>query len=391
MINITNQTRHNCCGCHACAQICPTKCIDMHTDDEGFKYPIADKEKCIDCNKCEKVCPIIEDQQKQQTNKNDIPITLGGWHKNAEVRKRSSSGGAFTLFAEYIINNGGIVFGAAFNEELKVNHIGIENIDELDKLRGSKYVQSNINNIYIQVKENLDKARLVLFVGTPCQCAGLESFLGKDHDNLYKCDFICHGVPSPVVFEKYKDYLEEKYKDKIVEFKFRNKERNWKPTGQQMGTYIKFNNGKIKYFMPAYKDSFMNGFLSDIYLRPSCHKCKFKKIPKLYSDITIADFWGVHKIDKQLNNKEGTSLILLNTEKGRKVFDVNKEQFTYKECKFSDAIKGNPTLLKASEASINRSKFFNDLNSRSFNYLKRKYMTALCWAFERGKKFLEKR
>ncbi|AOR24582.1 Coenzyme F420 hydrogenase/dehydrogenase, beta subunit C-terminal domain [Clostridium taeniosporum] len=376
MINISKETKYDCCGCNACVQICPTQCISMTVDEEGFKYPQIMKDKCIGCNKCEKVCPIIQQKNKNSTYSDSKPKTIGGWHKNEEVRKKSSSGGAFTLLAEFVLKNKGIVFGAGFNENLEVNHMSVEKIEELDKLRGSKYVQSDIKDTYLRVEENLKNGRIVLFVGTPCQCAGLDSFLRKDYDKLYKCDFICHGVPSPLVFEKYKLYLEEKYNDKIIEFKFRNKEKGWRDLGQ-MGTIIKFKSGIIIKNIPAYKDFYMNGFLTDLYLRPSCHDCNFKSIPKYYSDYTIADFWGVKTMYPEIYDKKGTSLMLINTNKGINLFDELKKDFYNVECNIDIAVKRNPSLLKSSYVSEYREIFFKDINTRSFESLAHKYMTIM--------------
>ena len=363
----------------------------MVIDEEGFKYPQIMKDKCIGCNKCEKVCPIIQQKDNNSTYADSKPKTIGGWHKNDDVRKKSSSGGAFTLLAEFVLQNKGVVFGAGFNENLEVNHLSVEKIEDLDKLRGSKYVQSDIKDTYLKVKENLEIGRVVLFVGTPCQTAGLSSFLNKDYGTLFKCDFICHGVPSPLVFKKYITYLEEKYKDKVIEFKFRNKDKGWRQTGQQMGTAIKFKKGKVKYFMPAYKDFFMNGFLADVYLRPSCHECKFKSIPKDYSDITFADFWGVNSICPELNDKKGTSLVLINTNKGEQLFNKVKDNFYHKECDFYKSIKRNPVLLNPIKPSSQRKKFFEELNAKSFKTLAIKYMTAFSWVIQRTMKIVRKK
>lgn len=391
MINIGRETRYDCCGCNACAQICPTQCISMISDEEGFKYPQVMEYKCISCNKCEKACPIIHHKNVKLVCDDLKPKTIGGCHNNEEVRKKSSSGGAFTLLAELVLKNKGIVFGAGFNEDLEVNHMSVEKIEDLDKLRGSKYVQSDIKNTYLEARENLENGRMVLFVGTPCQSAGLSSFLNKDYDTLFKCDFICHGVPSPLVFRKYINYLEEKYKDKVIEFRFRNKDKGWRQSGQQMGTCVKFKHGKVKYFMPAYKDLFMNGFLSDLYLRPSCHKCKFKSMPKNYSDITFADFWGVNAVNSKLNDKKGTSLILINTDKGEKLFNEVKGNFHYYECDFYKSIRKNPTLLHPSRSSSQRNRFFKQLNRKSFRILALKHMTVFSWVIQRTMKIVRKK
>ncbi|WP_238916676.1 Coenzyme F420 hydrogenase/dehydrogenase, beta subunit C-terminal domain [Clostridium sp. YIM B02555] len=391
MINITEDNKEYCCGCSGCFQICPVKCINMFEDKEGFKYPQINKEKCISCNKCEEVCPIIKEKFQVCPNDRVEPKAIGGWHKDGKVRDKSSSGGAFTLFAEFVLRNNGVIFGAAFNENLEVKHCSVEKLEDLDKLRGSKYVQSDTKETYIKVRENLEKNRMVLFVGTPCQTAGLSEFLNKDYDLLFKCDFICHGVPSLLVFKKYITYLEEKYEDKIIEFKFRNKDKGWRQTGQQMGTAVRFKKGKVKHFMPAYKDFFMNGFLEDLYLRPSCYECKFKTIPKNYSDVTIADFWGVDAVASELNDKKGTSLVLINTDRGEYLFNKVKEKFHYKECAFCNAIKRNPVLLNSVKPPKGRNKFFEELETKSFIILAIKYMTAFSWAMQRTMKIIRKK
>lgn len=391
MINISNEEKHLCCGCNACAQICPKQCIEMKEDTEGFRYPHILKDKCIECNLCEKVCPIIQKEKFYNEVEDKKPKAYGGWHKDDEVRKNSSSGGAFTLLAEFVLANKGVVYGAAMNKVLQVVHIGIEDISQLNQLRGSKYVQSDIKQCYTEAREQLKQGKMVLFAGTPCQIAGLHSFLNKQYDKLITCDFICHGVPSPLVFRKYLGYLEDKYKDQIVGFRFRTKEREWRQSGQQMGTNVKFKSGKEKNFMPAYKDVYMNGFLDDIYLRPSCYKCEFKCIPKYYSDITFADFWGVKSVSEEIDDKKGTSLILINSEHGQEIFDKVKGNFHHVECDFDQAIRRNKSLIKSVDVPVNRKKFFDDLDKMSFKMLILRYMTAFSWAGHKIIKILKRK
>ncbi|MCH5248460.1 MAG: Coenzyme F420 hydrogenase/dehydrogenase, beta subunit C-terminal domain [Lachnospiraceae bacterium] len=395
MIQVLPDKKQDCCGCSACAQICPKDCIAMTEDNEGFAYPEIDTNKCIGCNLCEKTCPIIVKKNINEQNKEyaeHFPKAVGGWHKNEAVRFESSSGGAFTLFAEHIIRQGGIVYGAALNEELHTEHIGVERIEDLIKLKGSKYVQSDIAGVYKEIKEQLINSRKVLFTGAPCQCAGLHSFLHSDesfnkdasrYDNLYTCDFICHGVPSPKVFRSYINYLEAKYHDKVVSFRFRNKDKGWNPTGFQMGTDIGFKNIGNKRFVPALRDAYMNGFLDDVYLRPSCYNCEFKSLPKYYADITIADFWGVKKVDPELYDGKGTSLVLLHNEHAKELFDRVKSNFFYKEVDFKAAIHKNKSLLKSSDENPHRDSFFLDYESLPFDKVRKKYMGALTWASHR--------
>lgn len=389
MIQILPDKKQECCGCSACSQICPQKCISIVEDREGFVYPEIDADRCIKCNLCEKVCPIIRKQDFYVPDKEKSPKAIGGWHKNETVRSESSSGGAFTLFAESILKQGGIVYGCTLSEDMRAKHISVEHIEDLIKLKGSKYVQSDIGNVYKEIKENIADNRKVLFVGAPCQCAGLHSFLKvsgtsdismEQYNNLYTCDFICHGVPSPKVFRSYINFLEEKYQDKVVSFRFRNKDKGWSSTGLQMGTYIGFLNTGYKRLSPAFRDAYMNGFLDDVYLRPSCYKCEFKSLPKYYSDITIADFWGVKKAAPELNDSKGTSLILLHNEHGQELFDLEKGNFFYKEVDFKSAVRKNKSLFKSAAKNPRRNSFFFEYEHLSFEKVRKKYMSAFTWA-----------
>ena len=412
MIEISN--RADCCGCGACRQICPVNCIKMEADQEGFLFPRVDKTACINCGACERVCPILNTETFEQsctvidnaacdqsspavrepfaaktpgaaTGVYGKPIALGGWIKDEKIRYDSSSGGAFTLFAGHILANGGIVFGAALGEDLTVRHIAVENKEDLAKLRGSKYVQSSIGNTYAEVKENLRQGRRVLFTGTPCQAAGLHSFLGnKKYENLYIVDFICHGTPSPKVFSDYMAYMEKKCGDRIVNFRFRLKDKNWNQTGLQLGTAAETAGGKFIRHYPAFRDPFMNGFLDDIYLRDSCYDCRFKTLPKYYADITIADFWGVDKCDPGLNDGKGTSLVLLNSEHGKELFDAVKDNFYYKEVEFEKAIRRNKSLIKSVKPNRRRAAFFADYSSRPYEQVQRKYMNPIIWAVHKA-------
>ncbi len=381
MINIID--KEDCCGCSACANACPTNCIAMIEDNEGFLYPKANEADCVSCGKCEKVCPIIQSKENNKDEKKiyyEKPKAVGGWIKDDEIRQDSSSGGAFTAFAKYILENGGVVYGAALCDDLVVRHIGIENINELARLRGSKYVQSCTGAAYKHIKLELESGRKVLFSGTPCQTSGLLTYLsGKNYDNLFLIDFICHGVPSPKVFSLYIDYLQKKYKDKITNFRFRLKDKNWNPIGLQLGTRIDFANKKSVRNYPAFKDSYMNGFLDDAYLRPSCYKCHAKLLPHKYSDITIADFWGVNKCYPELFDGKGTSLVLINNEHGDALLNLVDTDFEYKEVEFEKAVKRNPTIVNSAKKNSRRNKFFKDLEKKSFGYVRLKYMTAFSW------------
>ncbi|MCM1212202.1 MAG: Coenzyme F420 hydrogenase/dehydrogenase, beta subunit C-terminal domain [Blautia sp.] len=364
----------------------------MKEDQEGFGFPEVNVEKCIGCGLCEKVCPILRKKDFYIQSKEKAPIAVGGWHKDEKIRLDSSSGGAFSLFAEYVLGKGGIVYGCTMTETLRAEHIGIERVEDLQKLRGSKYLQSNIGTVYQDIQRMLGNNRKVLFIGTPCQCAGLHSFLQEaipptlyktQYENLYICDFICHGVPSPKVFDSYIHFLEEEYQDKIVSFRFRNKDKGWKPSGLQMGTNVEFLHKTNKRFAPAFKDAFMNGFLDDVYLRLSCYQCEFKQLPKYYADLTIADFWGVKRVAPELHDGKGTSLILFHSEKGRQLFEKVKDNFQGKEVDFQAAIRKNKSLIRSAAWNPRRDRFFYDYNNKGFQKTWKKYMTAFSWAFHK--------
>lgn len=399
MIQVLPENKKECCGCSACVQICPQGCIGMAEDSEGFRYPEIDADRCVNCNLCEKVCPIAHCRKSDSdaVNESRYPKTIGGWHKKEEVRQASSSGGAFTLFAEYILKEDGVVYGCTLKEDFHAEHIRVERIEDLDKLRGSKYIQSDINNVYREIKEYLDKGRKVLFTGTPCQCAGLHRFLevsdashrnSEKYANLYICDFICHGVPSVKVFKSYINHLEKKYQDKIVSFRFRNKDRGWNPTGLQLGTEAEFLHLGKKRFAPAFRDSFMNGFLDDLYLRPSCYSCAFKSLPKYYTDFTVADFWGVKKADAGLYDGKGTSLVMIHTEHGQELFEIVKENFLYKEVDFKSAIRKNKSLVQSASPNPQRERFFFDYKNKPFKKIALTYMNGFSWASHKAMKII---
>ncbi|SHJ48855.1 Coenzyme F420 hydrogenase/dehydrogenase, beta subunit C-terminal domain [Pseudobutyrivibrio xylanivorans] len=383
MIKISDKTQ--CCGCSSCAETCPVNCIKMVEDNEGFLFPQVDTSACINCGACEKVCPII---QADCVDAGEIagvfeqPKTIGGWIKDDSIRADSSSGGAFSLFANYILENKGIVFGASLCEDMVVRHIFVEKPEDLTKLRGSKHSQSVIGNIYSQVKKSLDDGRLVLFSGTPCQAAGLCSYLGnRKYDNLYVIDFICHGIPSPKVFASYIAYMEDKVKDKIVGFKFRSKDKKWHPMGLSFGdgTIIKTASGNTVRQSPGLKDPYMMGFLDDTILRDSCYECRFKVVPKYYSDFTIADFWGVNKSYPELFDGKGTSLVFLNSERGYELFKKLKDYFFYKEVDYNKVSKRNPSLTTSVKKNSRRKSFFRDFEKKPFSKLIWRYMSPFSW------------
>jgi len=375
MIAISDKGR--CCGCGACAQACPRHCITMREDEEGFLYPTVDASACIDCGKCDRVCPIIRADSASTGGQAafDQPLAIGGRHRDEAIRQASSSGGAFSLFADWIFAMGGVVYGAAMKDG-RAMHVCASNRDELSPLRGSKYVQSVIGEVYSEAEKHLKAGRPVLFTGTPCQTAGLASFLGKPYDNLYLVDFICHGTPSPKIFAQYLESVERKAGSKIVSFSFREKDKGWQQSGLQLGTRARFENGTEIRRYPALRDSYMNGFLEDIYLRPCCYECRFKVIPKQTADITIADFWGIDRVLPQLNDGRGTSLLLIHNAHGQALFEAVKNAFEYETCDWKAATAKNPTLVRSATVPPQREAFFEALEAKGYDWAARKYLST---------------
>lgn len=315
-----------CVGCSACKASCPQNCIDMKMDEEGFLFPTIDMPLCILCDKCESVCPVISPKSYFPNNK-----AYFGWHKNAEVRYNSSSGGAFPALANRILNDGGIVFGAVFdatNKRVVHTNTNTDNVD-LKRIQKSKYVESALLDTFREAKAHLKNNRKVLFCGTPCQIAGLISYIGEN-DNLLTCDLVCHGVPSGGFFKEHLEYIERKYLKQVTNVDFRSKERGW--TGRYYGLNITLSKGNntSTTFIPAKFDSFFGGYLLyDLILRKSCYKCDF--VEKHISDLTLADFWQYAKLDPKLNDEKGISLIIANSQKGELAIKNINNEFDLRE------------------------------------------------------------
>lgn len=363
------EEKSDCCGCMACMNACPVSCISMEVDKEGFWYPRIDEEKCIHCNLCEAVCPISNNAISSKEISVDEVKAYACINLAQEIREASSSGGVFSLLAEEVIKDSGKVYGAAFDEEGLVCHIGVENEEELSKLRGSKYLQSRIDECYLKIKEELEKGRKVLFSGTPCQNAGLRTFLRKDYENLYCVDFICHGVPSPSVWKKYLNYL-EKYmglpRDRESNPSFRSKKDGW----IRFSISIPFSNG-IEYRENLNNDLYMQTFLKDISLRPSCYECQFKPSNNI-SDITIADFWGIQHVLPEMFDNKGTSLVFVNSKKGEKLLKAVSEKMKWKEVDYNKAIEYNPSAYRSVKRPKRREKFFKNINCMDIEVLMKK-------------------
>jgi coenzyme F420-reducing hydrogenase beta subunit len=369
MIDIKIKTKKDCVGCYACANICPENCILMLSDEEGFWYPEVDYSKCFKCAKCINVCPIINYKTIKNETIKDDPVAYACMNKNESIRLESSSGGLFTVIAERVIKNEGVVFGAGFNKNFEVVHSYVESKEELEKFRGSKYVQSKIGDTYKQARDILEKGRNVLFTGTPCQIGGLQAFLKKSYENLLCVDIICHGVPSPVLWKKYIKYREEKAGSSTQRIAFRRKDEGWK----RFSVSFLFKNN-TEYRKTHDKDLYMRAFLKDVCLRPSCYGCRFKTLYR-QSDITLADFWGIQNIFPEMDDDKGISLIFVNSTAGRVMFEQIKDKILCKEVNINEAVKYNSAAIKSVEYNPKRKNFFNEINDEPFDRLVKKYCT----------------
>lgn len=344
---IVNKTEA-CCGCEACVQACPRNCISMCVDSEGFAYPIVDGERCIDCGLCRKVCPVLVDQKPS-----DPEQTYAAYALREEIRGHSSSGGIFSLLAERVLEQQGVVFGAAFAEDFSVHHVKIQRKEELPMLRGSKYLQSRIEGAYSDVKTALEEGIPVLFSGVGCQIAGLKAFLGKEYEHLYTVDVLCHGVPSPELWKKYLREQEALFGADITDVCFRSKNTGWKNFSVKMV----FANGKT-YSVPFGQDPFMQCFLSNICLRPSCYSCRFRS-GSSGADMTLGDAWGIQKQMPDMDDDRGTSVVLVNNQKGKKLWTKIFTQVNEQEGTTDALLRANPVYRKSVSPHPKRTVFFN--------------------------------
>ncbi len=376
--------KKECTGCGACYNSCPVDAISMVQDEKGFYKPEINEEKCIKCGKCLKACPL-----DNYVSNNDQPKVYAFINKDDAVRIKSASGGAFPFFAKEIIKRDGVVFGVVWDSEIKAGHAQAQTLEGLEKMYSSKYVQANTKNTFNEAKYFLEAGRLVLFSGTPCQIAGLKSYLNKDYENLITIDLICHGVPSPLVFEKYKKEFMEQKKDsgRILNINFRSKISSWSASLTTTTTTTTYN-------ILATEDQHMSSFLSNLCLNDSCLKCQFNKIPRV-ADITIGDFWGVDDFDKSLNDKKGISILLFNSDKGLNLFEELKANCIYRAVPLEFAIKHNPNLVNSSKPNKNMDKFFELLKNKTLtleqinNKCIKRYPKILVWIFKLQPRFIK--
>lgn len=379
MIEVIDKTK--CCGCGSCFQKCPRNCISMELDDEGFLYPVVNLDRCINCKLCEIVCPSLHGEEEK------VPlIVYAATSRDENLRRVSSSGGIFSLLANRILESGGIVVGAAFTEDWQVKMICISDKHELWKLRGSKYVQADVGSSFRETEKYLKEGREVLYSGTPCQIKALKLYLRKNFDNLFTVDIACHGVPSPGVWSSYLQELLEMVHNnnnrnvksntldvlRIKNVNFREKSEGWRKY-HLVFDIVESKNGNDKVTQLSfvhYENPYFNAFNYNLIIRPSCSNCP-AKYGKSLSDITIGDFWGIENVVPLLDDDKGSSLVLINTEKGRSLFnqlDVNRVQ-----CSYEEVLKYNTGLRENARYHLMRQKFFLKFKNKK---MVTKYMSS---------------
>lgn len=351
--------KSECSGCTACMKICPKNAIRMVEDEEGFLYPEIEKRKCINCGACYRICPNIKKEKS-----NIIQEAYGVKHKVEQERMTSRSGGVFIALSDYILDTGGIVYGAKFMEDFTVEHTRATNKEERDSFKGSKYIQSNMKNIIEKVQKDLQENKKVLFSGTPCQVAGVKSAIpGKYHEQLYTCDLICHGVPSGKVFKDFLKYIEKISKKKIKQFDFRDKSFGWE-THYETTTFYDGSTLTTQYFR--------NLFYGHCILRPACHCCNYANSHRP-GDITIADFWGIDKVAPDFLDKKGVSLVMINNTRGKEWFEAIKDELYVIHCSIKDCVKHTYTLSQQTPQAENRNEFWEDYQTKDFDEIIEKY------------------
>lgn len=350
----------DCCGCTACEQICPKNCIAFKENNEGFMYPVIDESVCVNCGACVKHCPVLNPLFAQRT-----PTVYAAKYRDSRATAESTSGGIFIPIAQSTLDNGGIVYGCSYDENLVARHISVENKNELFKLQGSKYVQSDISKIYSRIKADLDSDRYVLFSGTGCQVAGLRSFLGREYEKLTTVDIVCHGVPSPKLFAKYLDYLGKKYGEPVKYYNFRSKKRHGWGLFYELKTDKKSKGGN------GFDDPYYNAFLNGKTYREGCYNCRFANCNR-QGDITLADFWGIEYINPKFYSKNGVSLVLINTAKGNRLWKSLENCIDSTESTLEQAVKMNKNLSAPSSRPDCRNCIYDGIDGNFDEYVTQK-------------------
>ncbi len=356
-----------CTGCGACENRCAFGAVTLKEDKEGFLVPSIEKGLCRECGLCEKACPILRDPVFPKLTE---PGVYACWSHDQEIRDQSSSGGVFSLMAREVLEEGGVVFGAAFDKAFGVHHIYIDRYEEIDSLRRSKYVQSKTGRSYKEAESFLKAGRKVLYVGTPCQVAGLMGYLGKPYETLTTCNFVCYGVPSPKVWRNYLSYRTSNKKLKNLSFRDK-KHSGWK----QYTLRMDYEDG-TSYIKKANDDAYFIGFGRSLFSRLACFDCRFR-FSNTKADITLADFWGIEHLEGiEIKEDRGVSLVLTNTPRGEEwIKGLSEKMFTQKRT-FEEAARSNPKLVSSAKLPPNRAKFFKDLNDQvDFDKLVKRYMS----------------
>lgn len=359
-MRVDTKKKEECCGCTACESACPHDAIRMEADGLGFLYPRIDDSKCVDCGLCVKVCQFGKGYSRE--GRWDVPEVYAVRLKDEEQLSRSQSGGAFYALAVWMLERGGVVYGVGFADHFRVVHKRVETVAELEELRGSKYVQSDLRGVFPRVKEDLRAGRQVLFSGTSCQVSGLQSYVGRRLSaGLYTVDLVCHGVPSPAVWADYVDYVEHEAGEECQSVKFRDKAFGWVGCTET----FRFLSGNT-----IHRKSYVYMYFRHLMHRSSCHVCPYTNL-KRCSDVTVGDFWGWTKISQEFGDNKGVSLVLVSSERGRELFDEAKSGLYLIPSNPTDCLQ--PQLQYPSGRHHLREAFIRDYEARGFEYVARRY------------------
>lgn len=379
---IKSVNKKKCCGCTACYNICPAQAISMCPDEEGFLYPQIDEQLCVNCGMCEAVCPVFNKQVHEEQIEGYIVR-----HRDSAIVEESTSGGAFTAFATTVIDEGGIVFGTGYDEEMCVVCKRAKTCEELREMRGSKFVQSDLNETFSDIKNQLEEGIVVLFTGTPCQVAGLINYLKKKPDNLICIDFVCRGVASPLLWHNYINFMQKKYKSKIIGARFKNKTYGYHATTMK----IDFENGK-SYYGSGRIDPMMKAFVNEMSSRPSCAICAFKDVKRV-SDLTMFDCYEFTSITGKKDDNKGYSSLLVHTEKGRELFRTVTEKFVVFKVDVEELVSKNGIMvLNSAKPSERRDCFYEMIQKHSIDVAMKKVcpITIKDYFIEKTKKIFYK-
>jgi coenzyme F420-reducing hydrogenase beta subunit len=355
------QKKEDCSGCSACYSICPQQAIAMKPDEEGFLYPEIEEEYCVDCGSCTAICPLVVDGSYKETG---TPGFYVARHKSPAVLRESTSGGAFTALSEAVLRENGVVYGADYDGNLRVRHRRALTREQRDRLRISKYVQSDMGDAYAQIKADLQAGFTVLFTGTPCQAAGLRGYIGNSPftDRLYICDLICHSIPSPLIWEEYKRLLERESGGKLAWVQFRSKKHAWSRENSNKGFRYGTDNGREQEDDRFYQLFFAVGAIT----RPSCSKCRFTDIHRA-SDLTIADYWGIEKYSPEWYDPLGVSVILVNSAKGAELFEQCRQDMVTENRPKEEALAEQKRLREPGKLPENRELFWEEYHKFGFD------------------------